>query len=699
MLIAIVICLVAVLAIGIVAMSGLNLGGKGSQDNYGLFKRDSEIWIVTDGGSARYEITTDLIAGEKDTLSYDAWWGRHAITSAAHVIVRENGSRVFYVDKIKGNDLSLYYRDLDKDGDPQKIDSHISGFKVTEDGNTVVYSKVASGSLEDTATYSLYITDLNSKNRIATHVSQYVVSDACDEIAFLEEGDFYLWKKGSDAVKLATDVEAFYYEPGWSDFYYQKHDTFYKQTLAGEDRTAVATGNVSPLYIYSDTEMYYTKSTVTEKTLMDYVTDDLLAEDEKITEPKEPNWPKKPSYPYSWNYYSNAAYQEAKEKYNTDLENYEKQYAKMEKEYNAAVKKYEEKLKRDELREELQNTQMNETKYSLYYYNGTEEVLLTENLTGTHECTYSEEKPVVLYNVYCPGELPEILFSKLTKASVAKKNVNDALHAESETYVSMGGATVILEEDETISFVLSPDGEAIYTLQNTSGNMEGDLYKVTVNAAEGTVALPELVDSEVYTLMGLGFDTGDNQLVYYKNYNAKYASKDVYVGGVLVDCEIISLDRNGETVAYITGGDEDGEGGMLYIKTPGAEEAVFVSENVYSYAFTTGGDLIYLKDYNKAYSYGDLYYYNVAKAQSTMVAYEVANIFAEEGATAFTMGIYQALVQEMEESESEAAAEAPVAAAPAAEEIFVCESCGLIFEEDIPKFCPECGWILSNLID
>ena len=58
------------------------------------------------------------------------------------------------------------------------------------------------------------------------------------------------------------------------------------------------------------------------------------------------------------------------------------------------------KRNRDSLREDLENATMEKNEYSLYYYDGTEETLVTDALATSWDVDYANDKPVVLFPVY-----------------------------------------------------------------------------------------------------------------------------------------------------------------------------------------------------------------------------------------------------------------------------------------------------------
>lgn len=608
---------IAVVAVLVILLANL-LGGNGS-DNYGLFLKDKEILLVDKPGGTAKEITRQFIA--ENDLSASDYEEIVSEVAAVMVQVRQNGNRVFFPDKLgsSSSGLTMYYRDLNgSDKDPVKIDSEITRFYVSEDGKRVVYLKGKDN--------KLYIHDLQQKTRLAEGVKDVTVSDDCKTIGYLtDEANFYFWKDGKEAQKLAIDVERAYYDTDRSDFYFLKEGVLYRQQIGVEERTSLAQEVDHVLAVYDSGEVYYVRENKVERNLTDYVEDDLLLEDKKITEPKTPVYPEKPSYPYSWNYTTDADYQKAKAEYDTALKEYEQTCEKLETEYKAAQEKYYQKLARDELRENLKAGKKEYTEYALYHHDGTQESVLTEAMTGLSSLTYSMEKAVVQYNVYNATEIKKVKLSELKAATEVSKLIEEAMYSSSDVYVAVGPNSVLVGENEAKNFIISPDCASLYYLDDVNEEGEADLYRMSIDTKEQQAGLPELFDSEVDKAQGLAFMKDDSRILYAKSVDAVKHTGDLYIAGQMLDYDMYLRDMafRDDRVVYFTDWDSSAASGTLQIKQIGQEEKTVIGEEIHSFAFTNAGDILYLNEYSTKYSAGILHSYDISADKSARVTYDV----------------------------------------------------------------------------
>ena len=610
---------IAAAAILVVVLLACLLGGKGN-GNYGMFVKDSEIFMVDKPGGSVMEITRQFIAGT-DASPSDY---RDIVPelAALMITVRQNGNRVFFPDKLgssTASGLTMYYRDLDEpDKDPVKIDTEITDFHVSEDGKRVIYLKGRDK--------KLYVHDLERKTRIAEGVTNLTVSEDCKTVGYLtDEQNFYLWKDGKDAQKLAIDVEIAYYDTDRSDFYFLKEGTLYKQQIGVEERTVLGENVDHAVAVYDSGEAYYVRASKVERNMADYVEDDMLAEDNKITEPVAPDYPDSPSYPYSWNYPTTADYQKAKEDYQAAYKEYEDTCAKLKADYEAAQALYFQKEERDNLRASLKASTKEYTEYALYHHDGTQETMLTEAMTDIAGMTYSAEKAVVQYNVYNATEITKVKLSELKTATEVTKLIEEAMYSSSDVYVAVGPNGVLVGENEAKNFVIAPDCASLYYLDDVNALGEADLYRMSIDTKSQVAGVPELYDSEVSKAFGLKFMKDDSRILYAKCVDALGNTGDLYIAGQMLDYDMYLrvLECRDDQMVYFTDWDALSRRGTLQIKKIGAEDKRIIGEDIFDFAFTNDGDILYLNEYSTKYFAGVLHSYDISSGKSARVTYDV----------------------------------------------------------------------------
>ena len=82
----------------------------------------------------------------------------------------------------------------------------------------------------------------------------------------------------------------------------------------------------------------------------------------------------------------------------------------METEYYAALEAWYAKQSRDELREDLEEV-LEQSNYSLCFYNGTEATVITDAFVGDYydsDYTYASDAPVIIYEAYNQSSLEKV---------------------------------------------------------------------------------------------------------------------------------------------------------------------------------------------------------------------------------------------------------------------------------------------------
>ncbi len=578
----------------------------------GLYLKDGEIVYTDYSEDGDWVVTSQLLNGMSMGNAIDELEdsGRqNYLTSnilsrdlTSFIKFNQNGNRIFYPDclDIYADGITLYYRDIDKpDKNPVKIDSDVCMYAINSNGTQVIYVKGSN--------HTLYLHDLNDKQKIDSEVSRFDVSNDLKKIGYQKaDNSYYIWYADKNAVKVASNVTTVeHIAVDLSSIYFMKDDSLYKWVESSEEREKIASHVFRVLRIYDSGEVYYAR--LDEKNLMDYIDDDMAASDAVLTEPPDPTYPEAPAEPSGEDYETYEEYNAALEQYLTKYEAYETACNQISTDYDVAYNEYLAKCNRDSLREELQNTTMETQEYALYYFDGAKETMLTSALTDCDTVVCSRNKPVIVFEVYNKSNVPKVKLSEISLSDEVSKRINAVLDSSSECYVAVGPTLSIFEHNNATDFRLSFDGSIIYFLDNISENNEGDLYKVAIT--NGQVGEPELYDSDV-SMWKSHFIHGGTKFAYYKDFDSERQKGDLFIDGEEIDYDVRygSAIPDDETVYYYTDWNSDERFGTLKAFKNGSRTKI--ADDVHDYDITSTGDIRYLNDYSTDYYTGTLYLYN-----------------------------------------------------------------------------------------
>jgi len=594
---------VAVVAVLILVISLFSGGGKAKND-FTLYLKDSEIFFSDmKKDSEAWQLTSRLVDSEDvddDVLAYAA------STLGSYICTSEDGKYIFFPDKIADDDdgFNLYYREL---GNPEaeavKIDSDIQSYTVNTSATIVTYLKGEEGNL-----YQYKLAE-DSKDKVASEVEGFEVSDDGTKIGYINsEGSLYLKYAGKDKEKIASEVTSLeYLTDDFKTVYYIKEGSLYKQ-VEGEDRVKIASEVYRVIKIYETGEIYYLTSEAGEISLMDYVTDDMKTTDASITEPSYPNYPNSPSPPSWWDYDTDAEYAAAYEAYEDAYEAWEAECDRMETEYYAAREAWYAKQSRDELREYLEEEVLEQSNYSLCFYNGTEATVITDAFVGDYydsDYTYASDAPVIIYEAYNQSSLEKVKLSEVESIYDIEEMVEAALFSSSERYIAVKTtATVVEQEKEARNFRINSSGTVVYYIDDIPDEKSyGELYRISIT--NGTVGKAEVYDSDVYT--GYCYFAGDDKFIYYKDY--KDRKGELYVNKVKIDYDVSVYSTvvysDSDKVIYFTDWNDEKDYGTLKIYQGG--ESVKVADDVHNFSTMSDGRILYLYDYSLNYYKGELH--------------------------------------------------------------------------------------------
>jgi len=388
--------------------------------------------------------------------------------------------------------------------------------------------------------------------------------------------------------------------------YYVKDGSLYKQ-VNGEDKVKIASDIYDVIKIYDSGEIYFLTSESQEISLMDYVVDDMKDADASLVEPAYPNYPNAPSRPSWWDYSTDAEYDAAYAAYEEAYAEWEKECSRLETEYIAAAEAYYEKQYRDTLRADLEATTLEQANYSLCFYNGKEEIVITDAFVGGDYSSYTiaSDAPVISYQAYNQSSLEKVKLSEIENYYDFREMVNAALFSSSERYVAVkGAATVVEQEKEAGYFRINSSGTVIYYIDDIPAEENfGELYRISIS--NGVVGQPEVYDSDVFN--GYCYFVSDSEFQYFKDY--KDGKGELYIDKNLIDYDVkinsVDVDSDLGKVVYFTDWNDNKLHGTL--KVYNGKEAVKIADDVHDFSVTPDGRVLYLYDYSLNYYKGELH--------------------------------------------------------------------------------------------
>ena len=135
------------------------------------------------------------------------------------------------------------------------------------------------------------------------------------------------------------------------------------------------------------------------------------------------------------------------------------------------------------MREELKESTISQNRYELYYYNGTEETLVTDSLAYGSLTASAADKAVAVIEVRDEASASKVKISEIEYAYEAESRVREMLNTGTQYYVVSGSTMVPMETDDPQSFRMDDAGETIYYVDNVSRGgghrrpVQGDLRR------------------------------------------------------------------------------------------------------------------------------------------------------------------------------------------------------------------------------
>lgn len=588
----------AVLAV-LIIVATLLFGGK-AKNNYALYLKDKEIYFSNlKKDSDAWQLTSNLVDADgvesEDLAEAGYMLGMYSYMS-------ENGKYLFFPDKIGNDDgINLYYREVgDPDAEAVKIDSDIMSYAVNSSSTIVTYLKGEEGQLYQ------YNIKKDAKEKIASEVKSFKVSDNGKKIAYINsENSIYLKYSDKEKEKIASEVSSIeYVTEDFSTVYYIKESSLYKQE-EGKDKVKIVSDIYDVIKIYDSGEVYYLTGESKEISLMDYVTDDMKDADALITYPEYPDYP---SYPSWFDYDTDAEYDAA-------CDAWEAERDRLYEEYEAAYDAYWEKKSRDSLRANLEGETLDQTAYSLCFYNGEETTVITDAFVDSYYSNYTvaDDAPVISYEAYNQSNLEKIKISEIDSIYDVENMIESALFSSSERYIAVKNTATMIEQEKEVTFVrINSAGTVAYYIDNVSDESgHGELYRISIS--RDTVGKPEVYDNDVYT--GYCYFVDDSQIQYFKD--CKNGKGELYINKERIDYDVeassVEVYSDLDKVVYFTDWNADKENGTL--KVYNGKEAVKIADEAHSFSVTPDGRVLYLYDYSLSSYNGELLEWSKGKTR------------------------------------------------------------------------------------
>ena len=583
---AVAVVLVVAIILGITLIPGKHAS------NTAIYLKDGNLCVLPNV-KKNADLLTMQMASDSDDLQggiSDLWDYQYvsALWSACLATLSKDGSKFFYLSSTENNDeIRLYYIDLKaKNATPVRISGgNVQAFSVNEsatlvtfmrdDGNLYQYD-MQSGKAEKIAS-DLYGMQTGKTEGIASDLAEcFVASRDGSKIVYTTENGLYLYSSLGQTEKLSNDYCSQVYTPddALSTIYYvdENGTLFCNKTGKAEDSFKIASG-VDTLYGLTENGVYYTTDSKTVM-LYDYV-QDLLSVD--------PDSLERPEYPFSFEYDTDAEYQAAMEQYKADMEVYE----------------HANDLR--ELQKDL--TCIPCPLVTLNYFNGSSASVVAEDVfsdsisranTYTHaaavlEYTYPDPEKAAALTV---DDMEAIIDSNYSYAYIASNYIYDKIRSSSAAV----NGTACASDLDIYRICLTEDGQTACIITKNPDNSDIDLYQAGISGSG--LQTPTQIASDIDDLQIIG-----NNVVFWQD-------SAVFVNNARIDDDVLAdhvAFRDDGSFVYLVGEEDDNS---YQLKSYKDGKTTTIADDVFNFGFTTGGELLYLRDYNTDRSAGTLYLYN-----------------------------------------------------------------------------------------
>ena len=564
---AVAVVLVVAIILGITLIPGKHAS------NTAIYLKDGNLCVLPNVKKNADLLTMQMVS-DPDALQGDitGLWDYQDSTNACSgcgATLSKDGSKLFYISTDLETEIRLCYIDLKaKNATPVRISGGVVlAFSVNESATLVTF-------LRDDNNLYQYDMQSGKAEKIASDLEEcFVASRDGSKIVYTTENGLYLYSGLGKTEKLSNDYCSQVYTPddALSTIYYVDEDDtlFCNKTGKEEDSFKIASG-VDTLYGLTENGVYYTTDSKTV-TMYDYVNQDLLSVD--------PDSLERPEYPFSFEYDTDAEYQAAMKQYKADMEVYEHANDLRE-------------LQKDLAREQY-------TLVTLNYFNGSSASVVAEDVfrgSISSADTYAHAAAVLEYT--CPD--PE-------KAAALTVDDLEAIIGSTYTYAptyiydkicssaAVNGTACALDLD-IYRIHLTEDGQTACIITKNADNSDIDLYQAGISG--NSLQTPTQIASDIDDLQIIG-----NNVVFWQD-------SAVFVNNARIDDDVLAdhvAFRDDGSFVYLVGEEDDNS---YQLKSYKDGKTTTIADDVFNFGFTTGGELLYLRDYNTNRSEGTLYLYN-----------------------------------------------------------------------------------------
>lgn len=461
-----------------------------------------------------------------------------------------------------------------------------AGVHVTEDGKTMFYMDGQNDG--QGVLYRRSLTNSGKEpEKIASNVEQYAVLNNGKLVFYLKNATLHR-VKGSNDEKIAKDVEDFRISDAGDVLYENEDGQWYliyrnKEDKIGSDLEICFTTEKGVTY-YQDEDRLYRKPFGKDK--------EKLVDDMDTVVQFEEN--------------SNFYFTRREELTLND-------FFQADKEYENWMSGMEE--------------QTYTPFYSLYYYNGKQEILLGEACANRQMHYISDAESImesftILYTRYDLESMGKLSYKDLEKLcsteeyfyysvyDVARIMIDEALAENASYCLCVDSEIYELDAERIEDFVYSREEKAVYLMTDVDEEkQEGTLLRADISG--GKVGELAELDNDVYTGISLNFVGGTQTLYYYKDVEDKIG--ELYIGGERVDEDVPAtahIKYLAKEKAFLYRSDLDAEEDTYTIQCYDGKKVQQIAEDVYTYSIGNDGSVVFLYDYDRERAEGSLALYN-----------------------------------------------------------------------------------------
>ena len=546
-----------------------------------------------------------VLSDDEERALHDmAYQSYIAGTQELSTTLSKDGGKLFYFNSAYSIDDELCYLDLkDENAAPVRISNDALAYSVNESTTLVTFVNWIGGS--DYCGLYQYDMQSGTTKKIASGLvkkTDYVASGDGSKIVCSTCNGLYLYSSLGQTEKLSNDYCSQVYTPddALSTIYYVDEDDtlFCNKTGKAGDSFKIA-DDVSGVSV-SGNGVYYTTDS-RNVSMYDYIDKSLLAV--VLSDLENPD-----TGEIDLSEYTFEELEELREQYRTDTTAYER--------INEII------YLKDELAQE-------QHLMTLHYFDGSQSSVVAEDVIhgsvdlATNRAIDQSHTAAVLAYAACPDpEKAAALTADDLEAIIESSDssgLKDIYKEICHFSVAVNGTACALDLNIR-SIHLTEDGQTVYIATKNPDNSDIDLYQAGISG--NSLQTPTQIASDIDDLQIIG-----NNAVFWKD-------SAVFVNGVRIDDDVHShvAFRDDGSFVYLVGEEDDNS---YQLKSYKDGEITTIADDVFDFGFTTGGDLLYLRDYNLNRCVGTLYLYN--GKDSTKLDDDVAAIISGK-VTAYDCG-------------------------------------------------------------